>query len=161
MHHESKPWLTFLRQRSAVALIATFAVVSFTVVGCDKVEGLVEDGKNLVNGEESTVAETTTVADPATQPLITTPEPTVPAGPTPQQIVDQFTSLRPNEITDGSLAQLASSPEAAAAISAIDMHGAQVSANGLGFLRALPNLETLNASGLPVTPDTRRCPTFS
>lgn len=154
MHYGSKSWLTFLRQTSTRALIATFAIVSFAVVGCDKVEGLVEDGKSLVNGEEPTVADTPAVADPTTQPVITTPEPVVSAGPTPQQIVERFIGLKPHEISDGSLAQLASSPEAAAAITEIDMRGAPVSANGLGYLRALPNLETLNAANLPVTPDT-------
>ena len=153
MHDRSKPWLTILSQKSMRTLIAALATVSFTAAGCDKVEGLVEDGKSLVNSEEPAVVDTPAAAEPATPPTITTPEPVVPAGPTPQQIVDQFTALRPDEITDGSLAQLASSPEAAAAITEIDIRGAKVSVSGLKFLSALPNLETLNASNLPVTPD--------
>jgi hypothetical protein len=153
MHYRSKPWLVVLAQSPTRMLIATFAIVGFTVAGCDKFEGLVEDGKDLVNGEEPAVADTPTVTEPGTQPPITPTQPVVPAGPTPQQIVDQFTALQPNQISDGSLAQLASSPEAAAAITEIDMHGAKVSATGLGYLSVLPNLESLNASGLPVTPD--------
>tara|TARA_R110002072_G_scaffold238769_2_gene396221 strand:+ start:83340 stop:84539 length:1200 start_codon:yes stop_codon:yes gene_type:complete len=134
-------------------LIAALVTVSFTAAGCDKVEGLVEDGKSLVNGEEPTVADTPPIAEPAAPPTITTPEPVVPAGPTPQQIVEQFTSLRPDQITDGSLAQLASSPEAAATITEINMQGAQVSGKGLGYLAAMPNLETLNISGSRVASD--------
>ncbi|MDA0810429.1 MAG: hypothetical protein O3B68_20745 [Planctomycetota bacterium] len=154
MHDRRNPWLTILNQKSVRTLIAALVTVSFAAAGCDKVEGLVEDGKSLVNGEEPAVADTPAVVDPAAAPpAITTPEPVVPAGPTPQQIVEQFTALRPGEITDGSLAQLASSPEAAAAITEIDMRGAKVSVSGLKFLGALPNLETLKASNLPVTPD--------
>ncbi|MBL6707229.1 MAG: hypothetical protein ISQ06_14050, partial [Planctomycetaceae bacterium] len=153
MHDRRNSWLTILNQKSMRTLIAALVTVSFAAAGCDKVEGLVEDGKSLVNGEEPAVADTPALVDPVAPPAITTPEPVVPAGPTPQQIVDQFTALRPGEITDGSLAQLASSPEAAAAITEIDMGGAKVSVNGLKFLSALPNLETLKASNLPVTPD--------
>ena len=156
MHYRSKSWLALVRPCQFRVSVAAFAILGLTVVGCDKVEGLVEDGKNLVNGEENTVAapasETTTQ-----QPTVVAPEPVtpaVPAGPTPQQIVEQFTSLQPYQITDGALAQLAGSPEAAAAITEIKMGGAKVSATGLNSLRALTNLETLDASGLPVTPDT-------
>lgn len=85
MHYESKPWLVALAQSPTRAFIATFAILCFTVSGCDKVEGLVEEGKDLVNGEEPVVADAPPVVAP-TQPQIT-PEPVVPAGPTPQQIV--------------------------------------------------------------------------
>lgn len=151
MRCKSKPRLSRSDQAATRFLIATFAIVSFTVAGCDKVEGLVEDGKSLVNGEEPTVAETTPNATP--QPTIAIPEPVVPAGPTPEQIVQQFRSLHPYEITDGVLAQLAGSPEAAAAITEIDMTGAKVSANGLGALSTLPNLESLNISNSRVGSD--------
>lgn len=151
MHYESKPWLVALAQSPTRAFIATFAILCFTVSGCDKVEGLVEEGKDLVNGEEPVVADAPPVVAP-TQPQIT-PEPVVPAGPTPQQIVEQFTSLRSDQITDGSLAQLASSPEAAAAITEVNLSGAQVSARGLGYLSNLPNLESLDASNTRVAAD--------
>ena len=150
MYYESKPWLVALTQFPTRALITTFAILCFTVAGCDKVEGLVEDGKDLVNGEEPAVANAPVAAP--TQPQIA-PEPVVPAGPTPEQIVDQFTSLRPEEISDGSLAQLASSPEAAAAITEINMKGAEVSARGMGYLSNLPNLESLDASNTRVAAD--------
>jgi len=151
MRYKSKPRQSLTDQPSARILIATFAIVGFTVAGCDKVEGLVEDGKSLVNGEEPAVTETA----PATTPpqTIAIPEPVVPAGPTPEQIVEQFRSLRPDQISDGVLAQLAGSPAAAAAITEINMNGAKVSANGLGALSALPNLETLNISNSRVGAD--------
>lgn len=151
MRYKSKPRLSLTDQPSVRVLIATFAIVGFTVAGCDKVEGLVEDGKSLVNGEEPTVTEPAPTIAP--QQTIAIPEPVVPAGPTPEQIVEQFKSLRPDQISDGVLAQLAGSPEAAAAITEINMTGAKVSANGLGALSALPNLETLNISNSRVGAD--------
>ncbi len=151
MRYKSKPRQSRIDPAVTRVLIATFAIVGFTVAGCDKVEGLVEDGKSLVNGEEPTVTETA----PATTPpqTIAIPEPVVPAGPSPEQIVEQFRSLQPHEITDGVLAQLAGSPEAAATITEINMSGAKVSANGLGALSTLPNLESLNISNSRVGSD--------
>lgn len=151
MRCKSKPRLPLIDQAATRVLIATFTIVSFTVAGCDKVEGLVEDGKSLVNGEEPAVAEPAPAVTP--QPTIATPEPVVPAGPTPEQIVEQFRSLRPDQISDGVLAQLAGSPEAAAAITEINMRGAKVSANGLGALSTLPNLESLDISNSRVGSD--------
>jgi hypothetical protein len=151
MRYQSKPRQSRIDPAVTRVLIATFAIVGFTVAGCDKVEGLVEDGKSLVNGEEPAVTETA----PATTPpqTIAIPEPVVPAGPTPEQIVEQFRSLRPDQISDGVLAQLAGSPEAAAAITEINMSGAKVSATGLAALSTLPNLESLNISSSRVGSD--------
>jgi hypothetical protein len=149
MHYESKAWLTFPGRSQTRVLIAVFAIVGFTVSGCDKVPAIPTAGELLGNGEEQA---TSTGTAPNSE-VIAHPEPVVPAGPTPQQIVDQFTSLQAHQITDGTLAQLASSPEAAAAITEIDMHGAQISATGLGYLGALPNLESLDVSNSPVAAD--------
>ena len=153
MHYGSKPWLVALVQSPTRALLATLAIVCFTVAGCDKVEGLVEDGKDLVNGGESTVANSPPVTTTPAQTQITHPETVVPAGPTPQQILEHFNGLQPSQISDGELAQLASSPEAAAAITEIDMTGAEVSGKGLGYLSNLPNLESLNASSTRIGED--------
>ena len=151
MRSKSKPWLSLPDQPAPRVLIATLAIVGFTIAGCDKVEGLVEDGKSFVNGQEPPVTEKAPIT--AAQPTVTVPEPVVPAGPTPEQIVEQFRSLRSDQITDGILAQLAGSPQAAAAITEIDMSGAKVSANGLGALSTLPNLESLNISNSRVGSD--------
>ncbi|MFT5327538.1 MAG: putative small secreted protein [Planctomycetaceae bacterium] len=153
MHYGSNPWLVALVQSPTRALLATLAIVCFTVAGCDKVEGLVEDGKDLVNGGESTVANSPPVTTTPAQTQITHPETVVPAGPTPQQILEHFNGLQPSQISDGELAQLASSPEAAAAITEVDMHGARVSATGLSYLSKLPNLESLDASSTRIGED--------
>lgn len=150
MHYESKPRHVALVQFPTRALIATFAILCFTVAGCDKVEGLVEEGKGLVNGEEPAGANASPVTTPPAQTPITAPEPVVPVGPTAQEIVEQIRSLRPEQISDGNLAQLASSPEAAAAFTEINLTGAQVSATGLGYLSRLPNLESVNCSNTRV-----------
>ncbi len=81
MHDRRNSWLTILNQKSMRTLIAALVTVSFAAAGCDKVEGLVEDGKSLVNGEEPAVADTPALVDPVAPPAITTPEPVVPAGP--------------------------------------------------------------------------------
>lgn len=145
MHYESKPWLTFLSPSPTQFLIATFAIVCFVVSGCDKVPDIPTAGELLGNGKEEAITETTTTPVTTTE-TIAPPEPAVPAGPTPQEIVDQFTALRPDQITDGTLAQLASSPEAAAAITEVNLSGALVSATGLSYLSKLPNLESIDAS---------------
>ena len=150
MRSKSKPWLSLPDQHAPRVLITTLTIVGFTIAGCDKVEGLVEDGKSLVDGEEPTVCDR---RFPAPQPTINIPEPVVSAGPTPEQIVEQFRSLRSDQITDGILARLAGSPQAAAAITEIDMSGAKVSENGLGALSTLPNLESLNISNSRVGSD--------
>lgn len=122
------------------------------MAGCDKVESIVDDVKNQVSEDTPSVTEAPVTAPDGSVPAtIESPEPAVPAGPTPEQIVNQFTQLRPDQISDGSLAQLASSPEAAAAITEIDMRGAQVSDTGFNYLAALPNLESLSAGGPRIT----------
>lgn len=137
---------------SDAVLLLAVVVASVSISGCDKVESIVDDVKSQVSNEEPAVA-----SPPATTPesssttTIVTPEPVAPAGPTPEEIVAQFTQLRPDQISDGSLAQLASSPEAAAAITEIDMQGAQVSNEGFGYLSTLPNLESLSAGGPRIT----------
>ena len=150
MHYERKPWLTLPGQSRTHVLIATFAIIGFTMTGCDNAPAIPTAGELFGNGENAAPA---APGSAVAQEVVAPPEPVVPAGPTPQQIVDQFTSLRPDQISDGSLAQLASSPEAAAAIIEINMQGAQVSATGLGYLAALPNLESLNISNSHVAAD--------
>lgn len=150
MHYGSKPWLTLLSQSQTRVLIATFAIIGCTVSGCDNAPAIPTAGELFGNGEKPAVNGPATTD---TTEVVASPERVVPDGPTAQQIVDQFTSLRSDQITDGTLAQLASSPEAAAAITEIDMHGATVSATGLGYLSALPNLESLNISQTPIAAD--------
>lgn len=153
MHYESKRWLSLLVQSQTRVLIAAFVIIGFTVSGCGEDPGIPTFGE-LIGDKKEEPAPVVNNNDPAINPGVgSVPEPVVPAGPTPQQIVDQFMSLRPNEITDGTLAQLASSPEAAAAITEIDMRGAKISATGLGYLSAMPNLESLDVSNTPLAAD--------
>lgn len=150
-----KSKLSFINRLTVRDMAITVAVAGFSISGCDKVEGLVDDVKNQVADSEPApvAAPATTNTEPVAE-TIATPEPVVPAGPTPEEIVSQFRNLRPDMISDGNLAQLASSPEAAAAITEIDMRGAEVSATGLAHLEALPNLESLTAGGPRVSSDT-------
>ena len=154
MYGTSKFRLTLLSQSFAHMLMAIVVVAVFSMTGCDKVESLVDEVKNQTTDSAPVVADS-----PSTQPTNTVsdtiepPQPAVPVGPTPQQIVAQFTQLRPDQISDGSLAQLASSPEAAAEITDIDMRGAQVTNAGLNYLATLPNLESLAANGPRISPE--------
>lgn len=144
------PIVSLLSQLQMRVLVAAFAVTCFTMAGCDQAEGLLDEAKKQIADEPAPAAEApaTPTAD-----VIVPPKPAVPAGPTPEQIVAQFTAMRPDQITDGSLSQLASSPEAAAQITEIDMQGAQVSGTGLAALQGLPNLESLAVGGPHVSAD--------
>lgn len=153
MHDKNE--LRFIQFCQLQMRVIVLAVASFSIAGCDKVEGLVDDVKNQVGDNEPVVADapaTTSNSTPVADTIVPE-EPVVPKGPTPEEIVAQFNQIRPDMITDGNLAQLASSPEAAAAITEIDMRGAQVSESGLGYLSALPNLESLSAGGQRIRSD--------
>lgn len=130
-----------------------FVVIAcFLMSGCDKVESIVDDVKSQVSDDTPSVTEAPATAPDGSSPAtIESPKPVVPAGPAPEEIVNQFTQLRPDQISDGNLAQLASSPEAAAAITEIEMRGAQVSDAGFNYLATLPNLESLSAGGPRIT----------
>lgn len=152
----SKSWLSGLRRSQFRMLAAALAVTGSSMAGCDQVESMVDDVKNQVSEATDDSAPTTgmsTTDAAATTPAVITPQPATPTGPTPEEIVAQFKGLRPDQISDGSLAQLASSPDAAAAITEIDMTGSQVSGTGLGYLAAMPNLQSVSVSGPKISAD--------
>ncbi len=154
MYDTSKLRLILLGLPTAQAMLAVAVIAGFSMTGCDKVEGLVQDVKSQVADDGATVADAPGTAPASPAPtMIAPPQPVVPAGPTAEEIVAQFTQLRPDQISDGSLAQLAAAPEAAAAITEIDMRGAQVSGTGLSHLASLPNLQSLTVSGPRITAD--------
>lgn len=154
MRNRNRFWLASLSRLPKWLLALMVAVAGFSTAGCDKVEGLVDDVKEQVTDKEPAVVETpaTNGNEPAGD-TIAAPERVVPAGPTPEEIVAQFTQLRPDLISDGSLAQLASSPEAAATVTEIDMRGAQVSGTGMAYLGAFPNLQSLSIGGPRISAD--------
>lgn len=143
---------SMLSQFRMPALVVALAVTCLSMTGCEQAEGLLDDAKKQIANDPppTTVAPATSTP---TADVVVPPAIVVPAGPTPEQIVTQFKAMRPDQITDGGLSQLASSPEAAAEITEINMRGAQVSGAGLAALQGLPNLESLSAGGPHITAD--------
>jgi hypothetical protein len=141
---------SFLSRFQLRAVVAALAFTCLSIAGCDQAEGLLDEAKKQIADDPA--PPTVTPAAPAAD-VVVPPTPIVPAGPTPEQIVTQFKALRPDQITDDSLSQLASSPEAAAAITEVDMQGAQVSGTGLAALQGLPNLQSLSVGGPHITAD--------
>ena len=91
-------------------LILTF----LTACGCDQVGSVVDDVKSKVT---ETAQPSTT---PSPQAVPATP-PQAPLPPTPEQLLAEFNSLKPFEITDAALARVISRPEAASAITELQL----------------------------------------
>ncbi len=130
-----------------IHLILTLAFL--TACGCDQVGSVVDDVK-------STVTETTppsTASAPPVAPVIQTPPPQPPAPPTPEELLAEFRSLQPRQITDAALARVTSQPEAASAITELELHGEPVSRTGLGYLAAMENLTSLTLTSATLLPE--------
>lgn len=147
-----------LRSSRLVLTHATLPVAAMLLcamtAGCDKVESLVDDVKSQVSdiAEEETVTPAETPAAPVATPTPAPAQPAEPQGPTPEEVLASFTQLKPHQISNGALAQLASVPEAAAAVTEIDMAGSSdVDDNGLQYLAALPNLKSVKIAGPKLT----------
>ena len=123
-------------------------LVFLTACGCDQVGSVVDDVK-------STVAETaqpSTTPAPQAAPAMPTPPPQTPLPPTPEELLAEFNSLTPQQITDAALARVTSRPEAASAITELQLFHEQITRTGLGYLAAMENLTSLtlrNSSLLP------------
>ena len=126
--------IVFVRQMLLVLMVAVI-----TSAGCDKMRSVVDDVK----------ASATSDAQPATPPMQAAPSipavtPAASTEPTPDQLLAEFRGLKLHEINDIALARVASRPEAASAITALELQGDQVTAKGLESLVAMENLTSLN-----------------
>lgn len=131
---------------SAVRLAASgFALLlALSLTGCDQVQDMMGEGEATdAAPADSSPATTPGTTTPAQQPGTT---PAQPAPPNPQQVLAEFQSLNSISITDEALKRVADVPEAAAAITDLDLSGAPIGTGGLTLLGKFPNLKTVNLS---------------
>ncbi len=130
-----------LRRRLTFLLLVPVALVS---PGCEQAGDVLNDVKSTVTGEqEASVSEEETgkslpLQAPPTATKVPTPQPA-----TMEEILSNFTKLAPHEISDGALANVVSSAEAAARITELELEGGGVSGEGLRHLSLMPNLNSL------------------
>lgn len=123
----------------AKRMLLFLTIACLAACGCDKVGSVVDDVK-------STVSET---VEPSTTPIVQAPPqtpppaPETPPPPAPEQLLAEFKTLQPAEITDDALARVTSQPAAASAITELEIHGDKVTAVGVQYLAAMPNLASL------------------
>ena len=134
--------------RSSLVIIWV-ALAAFS--GCDKVGSVVDDMKSSVDGSEQPVVHAAPPAEVVQIP--TAPVAPVPVPPSPQELVAEFRSLRPDQISDSALARVTSQPEAAAEITEVHIQNSLVSQAGLNSLRAMENLSILSLHGGPWRPE--------
>ena len=136
----------------AIAIVAAVMLVA----GCDQIQDAANDVTETVGEQVESVSET--VAEQAESVVETAaavvPVETPPVVETldPQKLLDELRSLRPNEISDTLLAQLASTPEAASQITELRLDGAVISSAGVASLKAFTNLTTLGMKGVRIEP---------
>lgn len=119
-----------------------------TACGCDQVGSVVDDVKSTVT--EKTQPSTLPAQTP---PAIPTAPPQAPLPPTPELLLAEFNSLKPFEITDAALARVISRPEAASAITELQLFNDQITRAGLGHLSAMENLTALALRSATLLPE--------
>ena len=120
-----------------ILFLLTTAIL--TLSGCDKVKSVVDDVKS-----STTDTQPSTAAPPMqVTPSIPAAAPVAPTEATPEQLLAEFRGLKLHEISDNALARVASRPEAASAITALELQGDQITARGLESLVAMESLTSL------------------
>ena len=114
--------------------------------GCGKVPTWGE-----LTGQQPTTPPPTTpvTVQPTTIPMPTTP--VQPPKPKASEVIARFKALRTSEISDASLAELASLTEGFEELTEIDATSSSVSSGGLAHLTKLPLLKKLNLTSTKVT----------
>lgn len=138
--------MQFLDVWFARRLQVILALTFLTVGGCDQVGSVVDDVKSKVTD----TAQPSTTPSPQAAP-VTPPE--APLPPTPEQLLAEFNSLKPFEITDAGLARVTSRPEAASAITEMQLFSEQITRAGLEYLSAMENLTTLEIKSSTLLPE--------
>jgi len=117
--------------------------------GCDQVESVVNDVKSEISSTPSAAPSPVPVS-PVEQPAIvpTVPDPVVPPPPNPQEVAGRLLSMKPGEIDDTTLTQVANLPEAAAMITELTIAGSHVTGAGLSQLPKYPQLKSVNMAGM-------------
>ncbi|MDA1229988.1 MAG: hypothetical protein O2856_04370 [Planctomycetota bacterium] len=121
-------------------MLILLTIVGMASLGCDQI-------KSAVNGEKPAVTEDAQSSTPA--PVLPTPgipiqPPVTAAPPSPDQLLEEFRSLKPHEITDRTLARVASRPESASAITELEIQGDEFTGTGIELLTTMENLTSLS-----------------
>lgn len=130
--------------------------LALLLAGCEKVPTFDELTGKVEKPIQSQPA--TPVQPPVVdqQPAPTPPPvtPAVPPKPDPATVIAQFRQLRPGQITDGHLVELAAlGPEHLQEFDVLDFARGGVTDGGLAELTKFPNLRSVNATGTPITPE--------
>ena len=120
-------------------LLLLLVVAVTTLSGCDKVKSVVDDVKSAA----TTDTQPTAAVAPPVQAAPSTPAPAPSQEPTAEQLLAEFRGLKIHEISDNALARVTSLPEAASAITTLELQGDQVTARGLETLVAMENLTSV------------------
>lgn len=134
--------------RTALLMSVLLATLLFS--GCDKVESVVNDVKSEISSTPAPApSPVPDASSPVELPVImpTVPEPVVPP-PNPQELAGRLMSMKPGEIDDAVLTQVANVPEAAAMITELTMAGSHVTGAGLSQLPKYPQLKSVNMAGM-------------
>lgn len=135
--------------KSSTGFILFSLCVAVGLAGCEEAGSVVDKVTSTVSGETETpdTPDSSVNETPATKPIASA-TPTV----TPDQLIAEFNGLKPFEINDSALVRVTSLPEAAAAITAIEIKNIDnVSGAGLTAMTAMPNLESLKFTGAMVS----------
>lgn len=129
-----------------IHLILTLAFLA--ACGCDQVGSVMNDVKSTVT---ETAPPTPTPAPQVAPANIPTPSPQASAP--PEELLAEFNRLKPFEITDAALARVTSRPEAASAITELQLFSEQLTRVGLQHLAAMENLNSLAIRSSTLLPE--------
>lgn len=136
-------------------IAAMLALLTIPLVGCDAAKDAANDvakrAKEAVNsGDSATAVKEAPVDTPAAAP------PVVETKPDPQQLVNRFLKLSPQDINDKQVMAIATNEETKELITELKLSGARVTPAGLDALAMFPNLRSLDMSGTGHSPDAYR-----
>ena len=134
---------------SARRIRLTLTLTFLAACGCDQVGSVVDDVKSSVT--ETAQPSTTPSSQPASAMSAAQPQAALP--PTPEELLAEFRSLPPQQITDVALGRVVSRPEAASAITELQLFNEQITRQGLGHLAAMENLASLELRSSTLLPE--------
>ncbi len=136
-------------------MLLVLALVFPSTTGCDKVPTFKEMiGQDKKQPPPSRTQVKTRPPKTETSPVSSPPTtPSAPPKPTPEEVLARFNELRPNDIQNQNLAQLAELETGLETVTSLDLKHSQVTDAGLSHLERFPNLTELVIDGVKFTPN--------
>ena len=132
----------FLKQFWSLSILV--AASTLLSSGCSEAKKAIDDATSTVTGESKEPAPVDGNSNTSPPQPPAPPQPPPPAPPSPEELFAEFQQLKPEQVTDGALARITSSPEAAAMVTQVDINADQgVSGTGLKQLTTMKNLASL------------------